>query len=91
MSTNPQESTEHLQRNQIEPILDRPPSQYTRRALLLGGVQDFDVDEIVGSEEEWRNRVVALAKTQLAKAGGQLRTPYLDLASRKTERTTGRM
>lgn len=60
-------------------------------ALLLGGVQDFDVDEIVGSEEEWRNRVVALAKTQLAKAGGQLRTPYLDLASRKTERTTGRM
>lgn len=38
MSTNPQESTEHLQRDQTEPILDRPPSQYTRRALLLGGV-----------------------------------------------------
>ena len=42
-------------------------------SLLLGGVQDFDVVEVVGSEEEWRNRVIALAKARLATAGGQLR------------------
>ena len=42
-------------------------------SLLLGGVQDFDVDEVVGSEEKWRNEVIALAKARLAAAGGQLR------------------
>jgi hypothetical protein len=42
-------------------------------SLLLGGVQDFDVDEVVGSEETWRNTVIAMAKTRLAKAGAQLR------------------
>jgi ERCC4-related helicase len=42
-------------------------------SLLLGGVQDFEVEEIVGSEEEWRNRVIAIAKARLATAGGQLR------------------
>jgi len=42
-------------------------------SLLLGGVQDFDVEELVGSEEEWRNRVIAIAKARLATAGGQLR------------------
>jgi hypothetical protein len=42
-------------------------------SLLLGGVQSFEVDEIVGVEERWRNEVVALAKAQLAAAGGQLR------------------
>jgi len=42
-------------------------------SLLLGGVQDFDVEEVVGSEEMWRNRVIAMAKTRLAKTGAQLR------------------
>ncbi|MGB8299063.1 MAG: SNF2-related protein [Polyangia bacterium] len=42
-------------------------------SLLLGGVQDFDVDDVVGSEEKWRNDVIALAKVHLAKAGGALR------------------
>jgi len=42
-------------------------------SLLLGGVQDFDVEEVVGSEEEWRNRVIATAKARLATVGGQLR------------------
>ncbi len=42
-------------------------------SLLLGGVQDFDVEEVVGSEEAWRNRVIALAKARLTTAGGQLR------------------
>lgn len=42
-------------------------------SLLLGGVQDFDVEEVVGSDEEWRNRVIAVAKERLAAAGGQLR------------------
>jgi ERCC4-related helicase len=42
-------------------------------SLLLGGVQDFDVAEVVGSQEEWRNQVIALAKARLATAGGQLR------------------
>jgi ERCC4-related helicase len=42
-------------------------------SLLLGGVQDFDVEEVVGSEEGWRNHVIALAKARLATAGGKLR------------------
>jgi superfamily II DNA/RNA helicase len=43
-------------------------------SLLLGGVQDFDVEEIVGSEEEWRNQVIALAKARLFSACGRLRS-----------------
>ena len=42
-------------------------------SLLLGGVQDFDVEEVEDSEEKWRNDVIATAKSRLAKAGGQLR------------------
>jgi len=42
-------------------------------SLLLGGVQDFDVDEIVGSDERWRNEVLELAKARLRKSAGQLR------------------
>ncbi len=38
-------------------------------SLLLGGVQDFDVDQVVGSEEKWRNEVIAIAKSRLASAG----------------------
>lgn len=43
-------------------------------SLLLGGVQDFNVDDVVGSDEAWRNSVVALAKQRLATAGGELRS-----------------
>lgn len=42
-------------------------------SLLLGGVQDFDVDEVDGSEEHWRNEVIALAKGRLQKTAGRLR------------------
>jgi len=42
-------------------------------SLLLGGVQDFDVEEVVGSEEDWRNGVIAIAKSRLRESGGQLR------------------
>jgi superfamily II DNA/RNA helicase len=42
-------------------------------ALLLGGVQDFDVEAVVGSEERWRNEVIALAKRRLAESTGRLR------------------
>jgi ERCC4-related helicase len=42
-------------------------------SLLLGGVQDFDVEEVVGSEEFWRNQVIKHAKTRLAAAGRLLR------------------
>ena len=38
-------------------------------SLLLGGVQDFDVDDVAVPEEAWRNQVVTLAKDQLASAG----------------------
>src|SRR5438046_1803982 len=31
------------------------------------------VEEVVGSEEKWRNDVIAVAKARLAAAGGQLR------------------
>jgi hypothetical protein len=42
-------------------------------SLLLGGVQDFDVEEVVGSEEDWRNSVIAIARRRLRESGGQLR------------------
>jgi hypothetical protein len=42
-------------------------------SLLLGGVQDFDVEEVVGSDEDWRNRVIANAKRSLRDSGRQLR------------------
>ena len=42
-------------------------------SLLLGGVQDFDVDDVLGSEEKWRNEVIGLAKSQLQRAGRGLR------------------
>jgi ERCC4-related helicase len=35
-------------------------------SLLLGGVQDFDVDQIVGSDERWRNDVIQIAKRRLS-------------------------
>lgn len=41
-------------------------------SLLLGGVQEVDVDGVEGRDEEWRNHVIALAKDRLATAGGQL-------------------
>jgi len=41
-------------------------------SLLLGGVQDFDVEDVVESEEKWRNEVIETAKKHLAKAGGKL-------------------
>jgi hypothetical protein len=42
-------------------------------SLLLRGVEDFDVEEVVGPEGEWRNHVLATARARLATAGGQLR------------------
>jgi hypothetical protein len=46
-------------------------------SLLLGGVQDFDADEVRNSDEEWRSHVIALAKKGLTKTGGQLCTKDL--------------
>jgi ERCC4-related helicase len=42
-------------------------------SLLLGGVQDFDVDETNAADEQWRSEVVRLAKKQLSLNGGKLR------------------
>ena len=48
-------------------------------SLLLGGVRGFDVgdekpgDEKQGLDEEWRTKVIAIARTRLSKIGGQLR------------------
>jgi len=41
-------------------------------SLLLGGVQDFDVEEIRDSEERWRNAVIARAKEKLGQLGSRL-------------------
>ena len=41
-------------------------------SLLLGGVQGFDVDDVMDFEECWRNNVISTAKARLKKAGGQL-------------------
>jgi hypothetical protein len=42
-------------------------------SLLLGGVQDFDVERLVDAEEKWRNNVIQIAKDRIARAGAQLR------------------
>lgn len=41
-------------------------------SLLLGGVQDFDIDSTCSADEDWRNEVVKLAKKQLNVEGGKL-------------------
>lgn len=46
-------------------------------SLLLGGVPDFKVEEVLGSEEKWRNEVIAMAKTKLAAVNGPLRAKKL--------------
>ena len=42
-------------------------------SLLLGGAQDFVVDEVMDDDEKWRNEVIQKAKDRLARAGAQLR------------------
>jgi ERCC4-related helicase len=42
-------------------------------SLLLGGVQDINVSEMAEGDEDWRSSVIQMAKTRMAKAGGQLR------------------
>lgn len=42
-------------------------------SILMGGVQEFDVDVVDGVEEGWRNRVVEIAKGRLRKVGRSLR------------------
>lgn len=51
-------------------------------SLLLGGVPDFDVEEITGSDEAWRNQVVAVARTRLELVGGQLCANNFDFSTR---------
>jgi ERCC4-related helicase len=42
-------------------------------SLLLGGVQDFDVGEVVGADEIWRNEVISQSKKRLTTTGRLLR------------------
>lgn len=42
-------------------------------SLLLGGVQDIEVEDAGSSDELWRNEVVRFAKKRLSRAGGALR------------------
>jgi superfamily II DNA/RNA helicase len=42
-------------------------------SLLLGGVQDFEIDNIADHEERWRDDVIKIARDRLSKAGSQLR------------------
>ncbi|MBI1948578.1 MAG: DEAD/DEAH box helicase family protein [Deltaproteobacteria bacterium] len=42
-------------------------------SLLLGGVQDFDVDKTVGADEKWRNDVIGIARRGLERTGALLR------------------
>jgi ERCC4-related helicase len=42
-------------------------------SLLLGGAQDFNIEEDIGSNEQWRNEVIAKARGQLKGAGAALR------------------
>jgi hypothetical protein len=42
-------------------------------SLLLGGVQDFDIDQVVESDERWRNEVIQIAKKRLTSSARILR------------------
>jgi hypothetical protein len=42
-------------------------------SLLLGGVQDFEIDSIADRDERWRNDVIRIARERLSKAGSRLR------------------
>lgn len=42
-------------------------------SLLLGGVQDFDIDQVVESDERWRNEVIQISKKRLSSSAGILR------------------
>lgn len=51
-------------------------------SLLLGGVQDFDVDQVVESDEQWRNDVIQIAKRRLASSAAILRArDFVDYAA----------
>ncbi len=41
-------------------------------SLLLGGVQDIAVDDVVNADESWRNQVIRLAKKRLANVSRKL-------------------
>jgi hypothetical protein len=50
-------------------------------SLLLGGVQDFDVDQVVESDEHWRNEVIQIAKRRLTSSAAILRArDFVDYA-----------
>jgi ERCC4-related helicase len=42
-------------------------------SLLLGGVQDFDIDQVHGADETWRTDVITRVKGRLAAVGGRLK------------------
>ena len=42
-------------------------------SLLLGGIQDFDIDSTSAADEIWRSEVVNKAKNQLKAESGKLR------------------
>jgi ERCC4-related helicase len=55
-------------------------------SLLLGGVQDFEIDDVVDADERWRNDVIKLAKDRLRNAGRELRAREPELLVAGTAR-----
>lgn len=53
-------------------------------SLLLGGVQDFDVDQVVESDERWRNEVIQIAKKRMTSSAGILRATNFAEYARST-------
>lgn len=56
-------------------------------SLLLGGVQDFEIDGIVNIEETWRNEVIRIARDRLRKSGRELRAREPELVATDPART----
>lgn len=54
-------------------------------SLLLGGVQDFDIDQVGESDEGWRNEVIRIAKKRLISSAGFLRARDVAEYGLKTE------
>lgn len=47
-------------------------------SLLLGGVQDFDIDQVAHFDEQWRNEVIQIAKKRLISSATILRARRYD-------------
>lgn len=62
-----------FKRTRDEKLVSIMKKRLSTFSLLLGGVQDFDIEETSAADEKWRSDVINMAKKQLKSNGGKLR------------------